>query len=154
MRKPLISFLAIAFWLVQLWWIGSIVRGLQSASDGGTFHVLSASVDGERHDGWGLTFSGEQGQALAITHIVLIAISLLGVSASRGVMWAVSAVVITAWAALFAGNTIWLAQWGPLQWWDWMNIGGGAIVVSRLSLMAPSRLRSGQPSATHGSAAG
>lgn len=142
MRRFIGLLVAVLFWLIQLWWLGSVLQGLRSAAGGGTFRVLSIRAGEEVHDGWGLSFSGEPGQALAAAYIVLIIVALLGVVTARGVMWIVCSLVATAWATLFAGNTIWLAQWSSLHWWDWANLGGWMIVGMRLGLMAPSRFRS------------
>jgi hypothetical protein len=142
MRQVFGALIGILFWLIQLWWLGSVLSGLRSTAGGGTFRVLSVRVGDEFHDGWGLSFSGETGEALAAAYIVLIVLALLGVVAARGVMWIACSLVAIAWATLFAGNTIWLAQWSSLQWWDWLNIGGWLIVAAHLSVMAPSRMRS------------
>ena len=124
---------AILFWAVQLWWCGHIVQALRYAG-GGSFRIYSVLNNEIRHNAWGLTFTGGPGQALAIVYLVLVVSALIGLVVARKMLWILAAVILLAWAALFAANSLWLLQWKNVEWWDWINYAGFAIVVTQIML--------------------
>ena len=122
---------AVLFWMVNLWWYGSAVQALR-AMPSGTFRVYSVTNDGVIREAWGLTFRGEQGRWLAIGYLVIVGMALAGSQMTRGWVWLLAALVLVAWSLLFAGNSLWLGQWTPFKWWDWVNFAGVVIVIGHL----------------------
>ena len=120
---------AVLFWLINVWWLGSVVQALRYSLTG-TFRVYSVTNEGVTHEAWGLTFSGTTGFALATGYLLAVVASLACTIFARGRLWLTASMVLLAWSLLFAGNSLRMSEWGFLQWWDWLNFAGVGIVIA------------------------
>ena len=135
------------FWVINLWWLGHIVQALRTLPDG-TFRVYSVQNADMRLEAKGLTFSGDTGLALAIAYCALIVYALLATTLTRGIMWIGAIIILIAWAAVFAGNSLWLEMWTAFDWWDAVNYGGAIVVLIYAALNVGPRCFSARKTAS------
>lgn len=144
MLRTIRVLIVILFWVIQLWWIGHIVQAIRFAP-GGSFRVYSVMNNDVTHVAWGLTFEGAKGLALAIVYLILVICALIGLTMMQRTMWILAALIVFAWGMLFAGNSMWMARWSGLAWWDWVNFAGVVIVIAQIALTSRRALRIRNP---------
>ena len=89
-----------------------------------TSHIMSVTVDGEVYAGLGFRYVGIPGTVLVLAEALYLAAGIIMSVLPRNRLRRVGHVALLAWAGLWLGNAINIAQLGGFIWVVWIGLLG------------------------------